>query len=494
MLWSVIKISVFVAAMAALALGAGWLMETDGGVRVAMAGVEFNLRPLQAAIALAALIVALWSLLKLASLGVAVLRFLSGDETAISRWFSRNRERKGYEALTESLMALASGEGRQALTKAQRAEGYLRRPELTTLISAQAAQMAGDKDKAEAAFKKLLQDERTRFVGIRGLMLQRLAAGDEDTALKLAQKAFELKPKHEETQDILLRLQAEHGDWKGARATLGAKLRHGGLPRDVYRRRDAVLALSEAKDVIAEGVSIEAREAAIAANKASPDLIPAAVMAAQAYTADGRPKYATRVLKKAWEAMPHPDLAAAFADIAPDETPRDRLKRFEALTGVRTDDPETKVLKAELLIAAEDFPAARRALGDLATTDPTTRSLTIMAAIERGEGADDAVVRAWLARAISASRGSQWVCDNCGTVHGHWMPVCSNCHAFDTLAWHRPAQAEVVAPTSTGMLPMIVGSPAGVSGGTTESPAGATASGPATTNVLPMPTARPAAN
>jgi HemY protein len=485
MLWSVTKITLFVVAIAALALGAGWLMEAEGGVRIAFAGVEFNLRPLQAAVALAALIVLLWGLLKLASLGVAVLKFLTGDETAISRWFSRNRERKGYEALTDSLMALASGEGRQALTKAQRAEGYLRRPELTTLIAAQAAQMAGDRDKAEEAFKRLLQDERTRFVGIRGLMHQRLAVGDEDTALKLAQKAFELKPKHEETQDVLLRLQAEHGDWKGARETLGAKLRHGGLPRDVFRRRDAVLALSEAKDVVAEGTSIEAREAAIAANKASPDLIPAAVMAAQAYVADGRPKYATRVLVKAWEAAPHPDLAAAFAEIVPDETPRARLKRFEALTALRTDDPETKLLKAELLIAAEDFPAARRALGDLATTDPTTRSLTVMAAIERGEGADDAVVRAWLARAISAPRGPQWVCDNCGSVHGHWMPVCSSCHAFDTLAWRRPKEAEVMPPTSAGMLPLIVGTPTG------PSTAGATETDD---NVVPLPASRSATN
>ena len=62
------------------------------------------------------------------------------------------------------------------------------------------------------------------------------------------------------------------------------------------------------------------------------------------------------------------------------------------------------MLMAELHIAAEDFPEARRALGDLAETNPTARSLTIMAAIERGEGSDDAVVRGWLAKALNASR------------------------------------------------------------------------------------------
>ena len=84
-------------------------------------------------------------------------------------------------------------------------------------------------------------------------MKQRLSEGDTDTALKLAEKAFALKPKHVETQDVLLKLQAGQEDWSGARQTLNAKLKYGALPRDVHRRRDAVLALSEARDVMADG-------------------------------------------------------------------------------------------------------------------------------------------------------------------------------------------------------------------------------------------------
>ncbi len=51
-----------------------------------------------------------WLLLRLLGLLGAVFRFLNGDETAISRYFDRNRERKGYAALSEGLVALASGE------------------------------------------------------------------------------------------------------------------------------------------------------------------------------------------------------------------------------------------------------------------------------------------------------------------------------------------------------------------------------------------------
>ncbi len=457
MLWSLIKILVFVAAVTALTYGAAQLGQMSGGAQITFSGIELSLSPLEVAFGLVALVVLIWVLFRMLGLIGAIISFLTGDETAISRYFTRNRERRGFEALSEGMMALASGEGHLAMAKAAKAERYLERPELTNLLTAQAAEMAGDRRKAEETYKRLLEDDRTRFVGIRGIMKQKLGDGDTDVALKLAEKALQIKPKHEETQDILLRLQSEKGDWAGARATLDAKLKAGYLPRDVHKRRDAVLALSEAKDVLDDGSSIEKREAAIEANRLSPDLIPAACMAARSYIANGNGRYATRILTKAWTAQPHPDLAAVFAEIEPKETPQARLKRFRTLTKIHSENPETRMLLAELNIAAEDFPEAQRALGDLVTTEPTARNLTIMAAIERGQGADDAVVRGWLAKALTASRGPQWICDKCHHIHANWVPVCANCASFDTLSWQTPPAGEMAMPAGTEMLPLIVG-------------------------------------
>lgn len=457
MLWSLIKIVLFVALVAAAAWGAGMLLETDGGIRVSVANTEFTLGPLESVIGLLVLLLAVWLLIKIVGLIVAFLRFLNGDETAITRYFARNRERKGYDALAEGMMALASGDGRVALTKADKADRYLNRPDLTTLLTAQAAEQAGDRARAEQAYKKLLADDRTRFVGVQGIMKQKLAEGDTATAMKLAEKAFALKPRHEGTQDVLLKLQANEHDWSSARRTLGAKLKHGSLPRDVYKRRDAVLALGEAKDILNESNPIEAREAAIEANRLSPDLIPAAVMASDGLVAQDKKRYATRVIRKAWQVAPHPDLAAAFARIEPDEDPLQRVQRFAVLTNQHPDHPETKMLLSELYISAEDFPAARKALGTLPEEDPTPRSLTIMAAIERGSGADDAVVKGWLARALTAPRGPQWVCESCKKAHVTWDPVCDNCGGFDTMTWTRPEAETGQMPAGAEMLPLIVG-------------------------------------
>ncbi|MEI4235105.1 heme biosynthesis protein HemY [Roseovarius sp. D22-M7] len=457
MLWSIIKIAVFIAFVAAATFAATYLLELDGGVRIVMAGMEINLTPIKAVIALGLLMFAIWLLLKLAGLAVATLRVINGDETALSRYFDKNRQEKGYRALSEGMLALAEGDGDTAIAKATRADKYLHKPALTNLITAQGAELTGDRARATEVYKRLLNNEKTRFVGVRGMLRQKLAAGETETALKLAQTAFSLKPRHTETQDTLLKLQAGQHDWKGARQTLNAKLKYGSMPRDLHKRRDAVLALSEARDVIDEGKTIEAREAAIEANRKSPDLIPAAVMAARAYIEQGSKRNAARVIVKAWQARPHPDLAAAFAEIEAEETPRQRLKRFGKLLKINPDARETRLLRAELNLAAEDFPAARRALGDMAEVEPDARSLTIMAAIERGEGSSDAVVKGWLARALSAPRGPQWVCESCQHIHTDWQPTCENCGAFDSLSWREPPKSSMGTPTGLEMLPLIVG-------------------------------------
>lgn len=457
MLWSITKIAIFLALCVGLALGAWQIMEMEGGVTIQFQGIELYLTPIKVVLALGVLIVALWLFLKLLSLLVAVLKFINGDDTALSRYFDRSRERKGFEALSQGMLALAAGEGRLALAKASKAEKYLHKPELTNLLTAQAAEMCGDRKTAETVYKRLLKDDSTRFVGVRGLLKHKLEDGDTDTARQLAEKALGLKPKHAETQDVLLRLQAEAEDWAGARKTLGTKLKYGSLPRDVHKRRDAVMALSEAKCILDDKNDIAAREAAIEANRKSPDLIPAAYFAARAYIEKGEKRSAARVLKKAWDAQPHPDLAAAFAEIEPSETPAARIKRFQKLIKTTPEHRESRLLMAELNIAAEDFPAARRALGPLAEKEPDARSLTIMAAIERGEGSSDTVVKAWLTRALGAPRGPAWVCDNCQNIHTEWVPICKNCHSFDTLSWRSPPDAAVKAATGVEMLPLIVG-------------------------------------
>ena len=461
MLLSLTKILLFILIVVFIAAGLAYLLDSKdvifGNVQATISGTEYTLTPVQVVLFLVGLSFPIWLILKLLSFLVSVVKFINGDDTAISRYFNRNRERKGFQALSDGMLALASGEGQLAMDKATRATRFLNQPSLTNVLAAQAAELSGNRKKATEIYKTLVQLPETRFVGVRGLLKQKLEDGNINVALKLAETAFAIKPKHEEIQDTLLQLQAKTQNWDDARKTLRIKLKHGSLPRDVHKRRDAVLALSQAKDVLEDGQTVEARENAIEANRLSPDLVPAAAMAARSYIENAKPKYAIRVIQKAWQAQPHPDLATVFSEIAPEETPAQRLKRFETLRRLAPDHRETKLAMAELYLSAGEFKNARKEVESLVEIDPDARVFTIMAAIERGGGGADELVRGWLAKALGARRGPQWTCENCQTAHSTWTPVCESCEAFDTLAWKAPLLTGISSSTGLEMLPLLMG-------------------------------------
>jgi HemY protein len=461
-LWSLLKIFAFLAIAAALAFTASWILETPGEVKIAFGGREFFVSPIGFVIGLVALIFVALVILRIIGFLVALVRFLLGDETALSRYFLRNRERRGFDAFSDGMVALASGDSRMAMKKAQKAEKLLNRPDLTQLLTAQAAEMSGDRPKTFDSYKAMLANDRTRPLALQGLTRLKLDEGDTETALALARKAFALRPDNERVLRTLFDLQSKQEDWAGARETLNASMHARLLPRDVGTRRDAVLSLADARGALAEGNATRGNEAALQANRLAPTLIPAAALAARVQAEKGSKRKATRILTTAWAANPHPELAAAFAALEPGETPAARRKRFETLTAAAPGHPESRLLDAELALAAEDFPAARKALGDLAESQPTTRSLALMAAIERGQGAPDAVVRGWLAKALGASRGPQWVCGKCTHIHAGWAPVCENCGAFDTLDWTTPTHAGDAGLADSALLPLIVGAGGGV--------------------------------
>jgi HemY protein len=283
-------------------------------------------------------------------------------------------------------------------------------------------------------------------------MKQKLEDGDKETALELAQKANSIKPRDDTVLTTLFQLQVEKNDWIGAQKTLNSKYKIGLLPKDIFIRRNAILNLATAKEDSGE-LSIAA---AIKANKSSPELIPAAILTASIHLKNKKKRLATNILRKAWDKSPHPDLAAAFANLEPLESADDRFNRFKPWIKVHKETPEVIMLEAELALAAENYTGARKIMGELAETKPTARALTIMAAVERGTGAKEAVVRGWLAKALGAKYGPMWTCTKCNNIYKEWLPICEQCKAFDTLEW---METEIPSKIdkSTELLPLIVG-------------------------------------
>ncbi|MEM6933063.1 MAG: heme biosynthesis HemY N-terminal domain-containing protein, partial [Pseudomonadota bacterium] len=396
MIGSFIRYVLFVALVAAITWGAYQLMEDQGSVYINIANYEITLTPLAAIVFLLTGFLAMYLLFKIAGLLVAVYRFVCGDETAISRFFNRSRERRGFDALSRAMVALAEGDSRTAKTKSAKAERLLDRPELTRLVTAQSAELSGDAAKARKYYKTLAEDKRSAIVGVRGLLEMAKADGDEDRALKLAKQAYYLKPRDEWVLDNLYTLQSRSFDWRGARSTLADQRRAGFLPKPEANRREAMLALAQAEDAEELGQTENARKLALEAVKLDPVNIDAVTSASRLLVDAGSKRAANRIIMKAWSFSPGPQLAAAYAALEPGESPDQRSQRFKKLFEVKGTGTEANLVRAELALSLKDWPEARRAMSRLEENEPSARSCAIMAAIARGEGEPDAVVRGWL--------------------------------------------------------------------------------------------------
>lgn len=452
MIWLILRVLLFAAVVAGIALVGAFLVDSPGRVAISWRGIDYPpLTQLEFIALIGAVMAGLFVVLKLFGLAVAAVRFMMGDETALSRQLSRNKEKRGLEALSRGMIALAEGEPDTAELHARKAAKLLGRPDLTGLLTAQIAEARGDAEAARAQYRELAQDPRTAVVGVKGLLGQAVRRGEMDKALKLAEHALSLKPKDRAVQQGLFELQVRAQDWVGAHKTLDAMIKAKTLPEDVVRRRVAVLDFEQARATLAAGDQTEAMALAEDAVAEAPAFAPAAALAARLLAGAGQSRKAQRILRDAWATAPQPELAEAWASFEPEETPAARRRRFRDLIGENPDHAESRLVEAELALADQDLPAARRALGDLATETPTHRSLALMAAIEKAAGSPEAVVRGYLARAVSAPRGATWVCDRCNATPGAWTAACPSCGGFDTLGWREPPGGG----GETALLPLL---------------------------------------
>ena len=266
MIWLLIRVAIFIAILIAAAFGVSTLLDTPGEISITWDGRQYVFeQPIEFVAVLLAGFAALWLAFWLLGLGIAVIRFVTGDETAVDRFFNASRERRGVRALTQGLIALGEGDGRTAMEKTEKAARLLDQPELTNILGAQAAAKAGDKARETEYLKALARDDRTKAIGVKGLLGQAMEDGDEERSKLLAERAFALRPKDGEVMDALFDLQTGAGDWAAARRTLAAEVRTGALSKDIGARRDAVLALAEARLALENGDAVRARDAALEA-------------------------------------------------------------------------------------------------------------------------------------------------------------------------------------------------------------------------------------
>ena len=104
------------------------------------------------------------------------------------------RREAGDAAVTRAMVALASKNGRDAVTEATRARKLLNDAPHAMALAAEAHRLAGQKDEAKARLTTLAAEPRTAMIGLRGLVEQALEANDTEAARGLLERARYLDP------------------------------------------------------------------------------------------------------------------------------------------------------------------------------------------------------------------------------------------------------------------------------------------------------------
>jgi HemY protein len=425
----------------------GWLIDLPVGVLVA---------------GLAVLALALWAMFSL----IAALIHLP-------RRFRRNRRerrrRTGELALTRGIVALSAGDGREAQRYARRAAALLGQSPLAQMLTAQAAQLDGDEIEAKRRYLALLDQPEGEFLGLRGLIAQALRAGDSDEALRLAERAGELKPNAAWVFETLLALQTRGGRWEAARDTLARGAKRHLLPaaRADHLRGVILYELSLAAEQA--GDVRRALSLAATAHSLARELGPLAVRQARLLLGAGRRRAARRAVEHAWQVAPHPDLAQIWGELGEGTPALERVTWFQRLAAQNPASSESHIAVAEAALAAQLWGEARhhlrQAVAAAAPAPPSRRLCRLMARLEEGEHGDASRSREWLDRALGAAPGAVYACGSCGSETADWHSLCGHCHGFDTLAWQTQsptAPAAMAPPVETIAAGPLLSIPSGI--------------------------------
>lgn len=426
-----LRIVLFLVLIALAGAGAAWVADQPGDVVLTWGG--FRASPSIPVFVLclgifAVLIVLLWSLL------TVIWRM----PRRLRRRRHEKRHARGRHAITHGLLAIGHGDTALARRHAEAARRHAPDDPLALLLHAQSAQLDGNRDEAQRAFRAMAEREDTRLLGLRGLFIEAQRADDAVGAVMIAEEAIKLSPSSTWASHAVLGFRCARGDWSGALAILDSNLSAGLIDKQGYRRQRGVLLTARALELETMDRDV-ARESVMEAVKLAPTLVPAAVLAAKFESEAHQVRRAMKLVEAAWLANPHPDLADAYAHVKLGDSARQRLQRIETLAAkTPADKPghiEGQLAIARAAIDASEFARAREVLAPY-INDPTQRVALLMADIERAEHGDGGRARTWTLRAVRARHDPAWTAD--GYVSDRWRPVSPVTGRLDAFQWQTP--------------------------------------------------------
>jgi HemY protein len=424
-----------------------WLADRHETITIATTGKEIQFSLLVGVVMLAGALAAIYFVWRVTS------RIWRSPSTAREYWRFR-KHRKAYDSLSRGIIAAGAGDAQAAARHASIAGETLKNEPLITLLTAQAAQLKGDRAAVKAAFENMTKSPDTELLGLRGLFAEAKQAGDWASARNIADRALAKNPRLPWASTAVLQVQTTSKDWAAAAKTIANQAKAGLLPREEAAKKQAALLTAQALTE-EEGNRERALELSLEAHGHDAHLVPAALVAARCYVANNNHRKAIKILRSTWAHSRHPELAEVMANVKSGEGPEERFERVRDLVGKPDGNIEGAFAFARAAIAAKRWDVAKSALETFFEDRPQARICGLMAEIEEAQG-DKGRSREWLARALHAPRDPIWVSD--GVASSRWTPVSPVTGEIVPCEWKPPfemlsgGQWQVSTSTETPLL------------------------------------------
>lgn len=387
---------------------------------------------------------------------------------ALSNYFYKRHKKRGYEALSQGILAVFSGDGVLAQQMEARVNKYLASKDepLVKLLQAQTLSLQNNSASAIPLYEEMKKETPTKLAGLYGLFREAVKNKAYEAAQQYAQEALALSPALLWAHQTVLDQLSTSGQWDKALAVFERAQK--ALPRAIRLATErqhiqALLLCGQALHLF-DTHPVQARTAILKAHKLEPDFVPITVIAADILYKLNETRKADKMIMTAWQKEPHPDLSALYLER--EEGAVGRLKKAKTLASYHKDTFEAAFLIAKAALDAGETVLARQQAQKALHYHQRESVYLLLADIEEAQGNNQAAVRQWLSLALRAERDPVWMCD--GTIFSSWSVVSPITGRLGCFKWKAPPRMPPLTLEAANIMPKkqdkedIVGKSAGI--------------------------------
>lgn len=420
-----IRLGFYITLAILLALGAVWFADHPGLLQLNWQGWEVRMSVAMFILLGFLYTVLCWYLFKL-------YRWFRTDNPLMSPKRQASRREKGLAELDRGWSALSIHDKAAARNHGKKAQSLLPADNgpLRLLLKA-----CTEKDQ-QKYLDKLNEDANSQMVALTFRLKKNLKDQNSTNACDILRQMHELNPENPWICKNIFDVSTRLGRWAEAAQKLHKLVKANVVTAHEQKHLAAALSHSQALEADIAGQKKHARDFAGQALKNDPGFVPAALLLARQYLADGNNARAGKVIERIWKGAAHPDLARFFLKLAPLESPSEKFRRIRKFADLNTDSPHSLHLRASVGVETEHWADAKQSLDKLVTAGTaTSETFHLLARLERAQKQDEKAAAAHMARASNAAPDPTWHCTVCQETRENYTVNCPACHTFGGIRW-----------------------------------------------------------